>query len=442
MDCLAAASSDVGRCRSHNEDSYLVDDALQLYVVADGMGGHACGEVASGMAVDAFRDFVDEQSDLVWGFRDASPSVEATAVTVLLRDAMRAACSEVFRSSQADPERRGMGTTCTALLVAGERAFVAHVGDSRCYLVRDGNAVQLTRDHSVLNELLRRGQVTPQAAAAPQFAGFRNALVRAVGVCADVEVDVVDLELLPGDTFVLGSDGLTQYVEEAEIPGVLAGELGAATRRFVDLANERGGSDNITVLAVRVPDLAPVPQVIDRREEFARKIGAFRDVPLFRRLAYGEMIRVLSSTHVRTFDAGEVVLREGEPGDALFVLLSGRVEVAQGGVTVAELRAGSHFGEISLVDGAPRSATVTVREPSRVVRLLRAHLTALIEREPEIGVKLLWSMAEALGERLRATTSDLTETRTETGPRPGDTPAASAHSTAHSTAHSAAESDA
>src|SRR6185295_10012821 len=218
MATTSKSATDVGRRRDHNEDAYFADDALQLYVVADGMGGHACGEVASGLAVEAFRKFVDDHSEVVWGFRDGSPSVSPWMVRRLLEDALRSACRQVWHKAQENPEMRGMGTTLVALLVAGRRGFVVHVGDSRAYLLRDDGAVPLTRDHSVVNELLRRGDITRESAQDEAFAGFRHSLSRAVGVCEDVEVDSTDFETLPGDLFVLASDGLTHYVRAEEMP--------------------------------------------------------------------------------------------------------------------------------------------------------------------------------------------------------------------------------
>jgi serine/threonine protein phosphatase PrpC len=406
MGATCRTATDVGRRRDHNEDAYLVDEALQLYIVADGMGGHACGEVASGLAVQAFQDFVHERCDVVWGFRDGSPSIPCWMVRRLLEDALHAACREVWRKAQETPEMRGMGTTLVALLVAGERGFIAHVGDSRAYLVREGQSVQLTRDHSVLNELLRRGEIT-EASANSTYAGFKHALSRAVGVCEDVEVDTTDFEILPGDVFLLASDGLTGYVKGEELPPLVDTlPHDALPGALVATANDRGGEDNITAVVVRVePDAMDVAGDEQRSREFATKITAFRALPLFRHLDYGEMIRVLSVTDVAVMPQGEVVLREGQEGDAMYVVLSGRVVLDKQGARIAEFEGGAHFGEVSLVDKAPRSATATVVEEARLLRLKREHLYAFVQREPEIAVKLLWSFAETLGERLRTTTA-------------------------------------
>lgn len=411
MSTTCQAATDVGRRREHNEDAYLADPGLQLYVVADGMGGHASGEVASGLAAQAFRDFVDERRDLVMGFRDGSPEIAGWMLRRLLEDALHGACREVYRKAQEEPEMRGMGTTLVALLVAGERAFVCHVGDSRAYLVRGGTTVLLTRDHSVLNELVMRGDISEEAAA-KDLAGLRHALSRAVGVCEDVEVDTMDFEVLPGDLFLLASDGLTQYLRPDELSPFADAPLDEVPGALVSLANDRGGSDNITAVCVRVDvdSLDPAGDVM-RGRDFETKISTFRSLPLFQHLQYGELIRVLSATDVATVPAGEVILREGEEGDAMYVVLSGHVVLEKSGEKIADFGRGAHFGEVSLIDKAPRSATATVTEEARLLRLRREHLYSLVKRDPEIAVKLLWSFAETLGDRLRTTTDAFADLR-------------------------------
>jgi hypothetical protein len=310
---------------------------------------------------------------------------------------------------------RGMGTTLVALLIAGQRGFIAHVGDSRAYLVRDSDSLQLTRDHSVLEELVQRGEITAEIAKTT-YAPFRHALSRAVGVCEDVEVDTMDFEVLPGDVFLLASDGLTQYLQDGELAPLSDSTLEEATAELIGMANERGGSDNITALAVRVePDLSdPVGDAV-RTSEFATKIAAFRGLPIFRHLEYGELIRVLSATDVAAFAAGDVVLREGEQGEAMYVVLSGVVALEKDGERIAEFSTGAHFGEVSLIDKAPRSATATVVEDARLLRLVRDDLYALVQGDPQIAVKLLWSFTQTLGERLRSTNDSYADLRAVVG---------------------------
>jgi serine/threonine protein phosphatase PrpC len=404
-------ATDVGRRRAHNEDAYLVDDSLRLYVVADGMGGHACGEIASGLAVHSFRDYVEERREVVLGYCDASPSVPIAMVRRLLEDALHAACRAVYGKAQENPDMRGMGTTLVAMLVTGDRGFVVHVGDSRAYLVRDGRAVRLTRDHSVLNELVASGEITAEIANTT-YAGYRHSLSRAVGVCEDVEVDSMDFEILPDDVLLLASDGLTQYVDDEELPTLVRPGPGDLAAKLVALANDRGGNDNITTIALRLASASLATEdEVKRRKEFAAKISAIRSMTLFRQLDYAELMRLLAATEMVAARTGDVIAREGQAANSMYVVLSGRVAIERGGRKIGESGAGTHFGDVSLMSRAPRATTATAVSETRLLRLRRDHMFALARREPEIAVKLLLGFAEAAAQRGQDTTQAIGEFR-------------------------------
>src|SRR5687768_13041449 len=163
MELSFAAATDVGRQRNHNEDNFLIDKKLRLYIVADGMGGHAAGEVASSIAVHEVRDSLAGNRDVIERFAAGDENVQVMELLQVLEHAVQQACGTINKRAQAEPEKRGMGTTCSLLLVGGppsaRRGFIAHVGDSRIYLVRQGHAHQLTEDHSLMNELIRRGKI-------------------------------------------------------------------------------------------------------------------------------------------------------------------------------------------------------------------------------------------------------------------------------------------
>jgi protein phosphatase len=245
----SASVSDVGRRRKSNEDACFSDDELRLYVVADGMGGHAAGEVASGEAVDTIFGMVNRGRSAIEKLTESTTEDNLRAVERLLESAIQAATYMVYGLAELEPDQAGMGTTISALLVAGGIGVIAQVGDSRVYLVRDGQVQQLTEDHTLIAWQLREGLITPEEA---RSSPHRNVITRAVGNRDYVEVDTRVVDLQPGDCFVLCSDGLHGYLDEAEIPGITALGLEAAPKRFVALANERGGRDNITVVFVRI----------------------------------------------------------------------------------------------------------------------------------------------------------------------------------------------
>jgi len=240
--------TDIGRKRDHNEDSFLVNEQLGLFVVCDGMGGHAGGETASRLAVLTIeRELISAR------LRDDDPflvdgAIADTPLAGALREAIEGACAAVFRAARLNPHLQGMGTTCISLLVQRDMALLGHVGDSRAYAVRDGEVTQLSEDHSLVNEQVRAGLLTAEEA---RHSRLKNIITRSVGFEEDVLVDVIGFATLPGDKYVLCSDGLANLVSSEEIRDHLARfKIEDAPRELVALANERGGDDNITVVAV------------------------------------------------------------------------------------------------------------------------------------------------------------------------------------------------
>jgi protein phosphatase len=236
--------SDTGRQRSNNQDSFgegRARSGARWIMVADGMGGHAGGATASRVAVETVSSVVESSSD---------------APDVVLRAALEAANRVVHDESQRNEQLAGMGTTGVAALFSAEGlAFVANVGDSRAYRMRDGTLEQITLDHSLVAELHRRGMITEEEALVHPR---RNEVLRSLGVEPDVVVDVHRVDLQPGDLFLLCSDGLSGVVRDAEIAEVMHREPPAqAVRTLVDFANSRGGPDNVTVQIARIPGPEP-----------------------------------------------------------------------------------------------------------------------------------------------------------------------------------------
>ncbi len=233
--------SDVGRKRDHNEDSYLVSPRLGLYAVADGMGGHQGGERASRMALEILEEEIVNARET----HALEKSGNGTAGKLLERATQRAG-EQIFQVAQSDPDLAGMGTTLTALLVHRGRAYVAHVGDSRCYLYRDGKCLQLTEDHSWVNEQVRAGLLSKEDA---KESKFKHIITRSVGFERSVNVDSAAFAIEAGDCFLLCSDGLSNLIEGDEMAKVLQAQFyKKVPNLLIDLANDRGGDDNITVV--------------------------------------------------------------------------------------------------------------------------------------------------------------------------------------------------
>jgi serine/threonine protein phosphatase PrpC len=241
--------TDLGRKRRSNEDAFFMDDELGLYVVADGMGGHAAGEVASREAVDTLYGMVKRGIGKLRDLVDPVSEEDSRAACRLMESAVQAATYFVYSIAEIDREKTGMGTTISALLVLGDYAITAQVGDSRIYLVRDATVEQLTEDHTLIAWQLKQGLITPQEA---ERSPHKNVITRAVGNREYVQVDTKPVPLAQGMRFLLCSDGLHGYLQEDDIPGIVGLGGDTSVRRFVDLANERGGKDNITAVLVEL----------------------------------------------------------------------------------------------------------------------------------------------------------------------------------------------
>jgi protein phosphatase len=237
MKFVAAGLTDVGRERDHNEDTFLVDETLGLFLVADGMGGHRAGEVASALARDTVHEYV----------RDSTGSSRLD----VLDQAIRRANQRVVREGQSNRAHKGMGTTIVALITDGDALGIAHAGDSRCYRYRNGTLTRMTRDHSLIEEL---GGDDPAVMAA--LAGYSNVITRALGTAPDTVPELRREPVQVGDLFLLCSDGLTGPVDDAALERLLAegGALEDMCQRLVSEANERGGPDNISVVLLRAEE--------------------------------------------------------------------------------------------------------------------------------------------------------------------------------------------
>ncbi len=251
MRIVSGGVTDVGRVRTNNEDCYRIVAPQNLFVLSDGMGGEAHGEVASALAVETVvKHCLDAQANPASLVLDEMQP-GWSAKTKRLSTAVHLANENIFKSAEENPERHGMGATLTAAWIDGTKLSIAHVGDSRAYLLRSGSLLQLTRDHSLVAEQVRRGILT---AAEAEESEMQSVLLRALGAQPEIEVDAEEHILFPRDVLLLCCDGLTRMVTEPEIAGTLQAETNPtrAAEKLIALANERGGLDNITAIVVRL----------------------------------------------------------------------------------------------------------------------------------------------------------------------------------------------
>ena len=310
----SAARTDVGRARERNEDSFFA--GALVFAVADGLGGHNAGDVASKLAIEPLAQ-LDRTLDAM------APDDVGDALSASVLEANRA----VYKRAQSDAKVRGMGTTLTAVAIADGSASIAHVGDSRCYLLRGGALNQLSSDHTLVARMVQEGKLTPeQAEVHPQ----RSILTRALGAEPEVDVDSLEITLVPGDRILLCSDGLSSVIGEARIREIVSSndDLDRATTQLIEEANAHGGPDNITVILVEITGEptaraggAPVERVHlprQRRRERTRK----RRVPA--RLIVWSLVVVLLAI------GGWIGVREWVNHSYYVGVLNGRVAIYRG----------------------------------------------------------------------------------------------------------------
>jgi PPM family protein phosphatase len=405
MHVVGFGKTDVGRKRSHNEDFVMLAPELGLFMVCDGMGGHAAGEVASETAARAVKRHINEHRKVLEDFDDSAPARDA--LLRLVDDAVQRATKEVYALATSERGKAGMGTTLTMVLCTNTVGVMGHVGDTRLYMLRAGRLHQLSEDHTYINEMLRRGMAT---AGDLKNGPYANVITRAVGIQANVRVDTLCFDILPGDTFLLCSDGLTKHLESnEELQRVMANDAAQSIpNQLIETANARGGTDNVTAVILRSEGESGDDQIDrNRTTEVNLKLDTLKDIALFKHLDMGELCKVLNVARAQEVEKGEVVLREGEPGDSLYAIIDGKFVVTRAGQPITWLERGSHFGEMALFNSRPRSATITALQRSRVLVMDRGRFNELIQKEPQLGIKLLWAFSQVLSLRLDETSVQL-----------------------------------
>lgn len=240
----------VGRVRSTNQDSFLVDEKNMLFIIADGMGGHAGGEIASRLCIQEISSYLRNQKKALTAIKDNShPNSE---LMTIMSEAINYSSAKIYDRALEDPTLRGMGTTATVLKIQDNFAYIAHVGDSRLYLIRCGFIYQITFDHSLVSEQVRAGIITPEEA---ELHHLRNVITRSVGYQEEEHVDTTFLELENDDYLLICSDGLNKHVNDQEISNMLSSKGISATNDLIELTNERGGEDNVSVVVVKINEV-------------------------------------------------------------------------------------------------------------------------------------------------------------------------------------------
>ncbi len=386
----------VGNVRDHNEDAYVADADEGVFVVCDGMGGHAAGEVASALGVritqEHWMSAATQRAAADWA---AASTLEArrtllTAVKAGVMAAHRAICDQATE----DPTKRGMGTTFTGLVVAGGDAIIAHAGDSRAYLVRGGIAMQLTEDHTLLARLLAAG--LPMAEG-QDIHRWKGVITNALGFGDDTKVITFIVPLSDGDKLLLCSDGVSEYVGEAEVGQVLASQLSPAraAQRLVELALERGGEDNATALVIKVIEAGESQVPAAQRQRDDEILGL---CPLLEDLSPQQRLRALRIATNRDFVAGDVLPEAAMGSRVAWILMDGAVVI--GGQT--EDTGTLLYPEALLGQGPPRKADALAVAVAEVrAKAIRADdFLELAGEDPDLAEPMYAALAKLIGKAL------------------------------------------
>lgn len=408
MHYVAAGRTDVGCVRKNNEDNYHADPERGLFIVCDGMGGHAAGEVASKLAVSTIAAELEKLDTLRERFAKNESAEDAGELMQAVEEAVMTAGRVIYEDSQQNAEHAGMGTTCSLVMLVGKKGILAHVGDSRVYVVRKKALYQLSEDHTFVAEQMRRGVMTKEEAAKSKRG---NVLTRALGPVEQIQVDLMLFDVDSRDRFLLCSDGLHNYFKDSTelLRSLIALPVDVCVDRLVEKARERGGHDNITTILVDAQD----SEKTDTTQTAAGRIAVLKRVPLFSHMTYQELVKVISVMQTQPASAGEVLIKEGARDDKLYVNLSGDLVVTKSAKVIANLPSGSHFGEMALIDNGARSASVVCKDACNLLVMDRTMFYDLIRKEPSIGTKMLWAFTQEMSKRLRETNEHLLAAREE-----------------------------
>jgi serine/threonine protein phosphatase PrpC len=412
MKTFASALSDRGLHRADNEDQYLIDESLGLYVVCDGMGGHAAGEVAAERAIAFASEYISNHSEIIQAAAESPDGY--LRVQKIAEEAVQTASQSLYRLAKSTTEYAGMGTTMTLLVIVREKAVMAHVGDSRLYLYRDQQVHQLSADHTLANEMVLTGAMTAEEASTSRY---QHVLTRSIGPHEFVAVDTLLFDLLPGDRMLLCSDGLSNYFPDAESVSALLARPAIAERpeELIDFAKKSGGADNITAMIIQtLADSEDRPPA-----ETQSKLNALQQTFLCQSLSVSRLLHVMNIAKTIQCAAGQHLLRYRERSAGFYLILEGRFRVVDDDVVEGELGPGDWFGENSLISPAKSSASLIAMEPARVLLIGRVGFKRLVRRLPRLGNIVLRNLSRQLSRQLSDATANRRSSMDDTGPLSG-----------------------
>ncbi|QDT06643.1 Serine/threonine phosphatase stp [Rubripirellula lacrimiformis] len=393
MRITASGDSHVGRVRTGNEDSFLIDESIGLYMVCDGMGGHASGEVASERAIAFASQYIQERKSIL-ATAGKSPGGYFQVVE-MLEQAIQFANDQLYRLGMVLAGHQGMGTTLTLVLVLDAKAIMGHVGDSRLYVIRDDRVHQLSTDHTLANEMISQGQLSPDA---PELDRYSHVLTRAIGTRGTVEVETLLFDLFPDDVCVLCSDGLSNYLPAAARLGELVDRqwLQSAPSALIEYAMNAGGSDNITAITLLA---RPGDDPTGGPEDLRRRLKLLKDSFLCKGLSESRAMRLLNHSDLVCASAGQRLAVKNGPDAGVYFIHKGRIALETPDGREVELVSPSYFGETMLLRGGNPLSSAIISEDAELQFISRRRFDALSRRFPKLGRQLYKNLATEICRR-------------------------------------------
>jgi serine/threonine protein phosphatase PrpC len=395
MKYVSSSSTSKGLSYSQNEDHFLVKEGIGLHVVCDGSGEEDRGAMASRMATD-FLDQVFSVNKKLISEYEHNPSDELKLkIMTLIDQAVHKVSNQIKNTISKDFSRRQMGTTLSMVLVIGKSAFLAHVGDSRVYLLRATKFHQLTEDHVAK-------QRSSQLASSLEIQGIKgSSLTRLLGMTDVLKVDLLFFEIMPGDFLLLFTDGVSDNFDKINIQTIIKTtpetELAKTILKAILKLNLK---DNATAISICFEQDIEKEKTVDTMSP-QYKILALQQIPLFSELDYKEITKLVDLMDFKRIQSNNNAVVENENGSELYIILSGTANVLVNNVIVTQLEPGNYFGEMSLIDDEPRSATVTATTDLEVLTLDKKTLSKLVLAEPKMSIKILWRFSQTLTARVR-----------------------------------------
>jgi protein phosphatase len=380
-----------------NEDHFLIKNEVGLHIVCDGFGEDGRGALASQMTTDFIAQVMIASKKVFAEYKTNPNDQLRDEITELVDQAINKISLQILSIIKKDTVRRQMGTTLSMVLVAEDGVFLAHIGNSRIYLIREDNIHLLTEDH-VSKKMDKKAKLIDDELTLHGLS--TNALTRMLGSEQQLKVDLLFMEVMPSDTLLLCTDGVANLLSDTKIFEIVK-ESGddKLAKEFIDYASDINCKDNATAITITFDQSKKKTERVTPQMKFS----TLQKIPLFSELDYKEMSKLLTFMKMKKFSSGQNIVEIGTKGEELFVILTGSADVIIQDEIVTGLTTGNYFGELALIDQEPRTATVKATSDLEVLVLKRKDFDFLITHESQLSVKMLWRFAQTLCARIRHT---------------------------------------